>query len=64
MIYAGTREKVDARRKAFIRKRRLEHRAVADSLEEAGDRLFSTPWALVWGCRRNATIAGRKATAL
>jgi putative transposase len=30
-----------ARRKAFIRKWRLKHRAVADSLEEAGDRLFT-----------------------
>jgi putative transposase len=29
------------RRKAFIRKWRLKHRAVADSLEEAGDRLFT-----------------------
>ncbi len=28
-------------RKAFIRKWRLKHRAVADSLEEAGDRLFT-----------------------
>src|ERR1700684_192181 len=30
-----------ARRKAFIRKWRLKHGAVADSLEEAGDRLFT-----------------------
>jgi transposase-like protein len=30
-----------ARRKAFIRKWRLEHRAIVDSLEEAGDRLFT-----------------------
>ena len=29
------------RRKAFIRKWRLKHRAVADSLLEAGDRLFT-----------------------
>lgn len=41
MIYAETREQVEAFRKAFIRKWRLKHRAVADSLEEAGDRLFS-----------------------
>src|SRR6202167_357434 len=40
MIYAATREEIEARRKAFIRKWRLKHRAVADSLEEAGDRLF------------------------
>ena len=30
-----------ARRKAFLRKWRLKCRAVADSLEEAGDRLFT-----------------------
>jgi putative transposase len=41
MIYAATREEVATRRKAFIRKWRLKHRAVADSLEEAGDRLFT-----------------------
>jgi len=41
MIYAATREEIEKRRKAFIRKWRLKHRAVADSLEEAGDRLFT-----------------------
>ena len=41
MIYAATREEIDIRRKAFIRKWRLKHRAVADSLEEAGERLFA-----------------------
>jgi transposase-like protein len=41
MIYAATRAEVEARRKAFIRKWRLKHRAVADSLQEAGERLFS-----------------------
>jgi transposase-like protein len=41
MIYAATREEVEARHKAFIRKWRLKHRAVADSLQEAGDRLFT-----------------------
>jgi transposase-like protein len=41
MIYATTREEIEARRKAFIRKWRLKHRAVADSMEEAGDRLFA-----------------------
>ena len=41
MIYAATCEEISARRKAFIRKWRLKHRAVADSLEEAGDRLFT-----------------------
>ena len=34
-------EEIEARRKAFIRKWRLKHRAVADSLEEAGDELFA-----------------------
>jgi putative transposase len=41
MIYAATREEIETRRKAFVRKWRLKHRAVADSLEEAADRLFS-----------------------
>ena len=41
MIYAATREEVEARRKAFLRKWRLKHSAVADSLQEAGDRLFT-----------------------
>jgi putative transposase len=41
MIYAATREEIEVRRKTFIRKWRLKHRAVADSLEEAGDRLFT-----------------------
>ncbi len=41
MIYATTREEIEARRKFFIRKWRLKHRAVADSLQEAGDRLFT-----------------------
>src|SRR5437016_7580784 len=41
MVYAATPEEIAARRKAFIRKWRLKHRAVADSLEEAGDRLFT-----------------------
>ncbi len=41
MIYATAREEIEVRRKAFIRKWRLRHRAVADSLEEAGERLFA-----------------------
>jgi len=41
MIYAATPEEIAARRKTFLRKWRLKHRAVADSLEEAGDRLFT-----------------------
>jgi putative transposase len=41
MMYAATRKEVEAHRKAFIRKWRLKHRAVADSLQEAGDRLFT-----------------------
>ena len=35
MILSATREEIEARRKAFIRKWRLKHRAVADSLEES-----------------------------
>ena len=41
MIYATTPEEIETRRKAFLRKWRLKHRAVADSLEEAGERLFT-----------------------
>ena len=41
MIYAATPEEVTARHKAFLRKWRVRCRAVADSLEEAGDRLFT-----------------------
>jgi len=41
MIYAATPAEIAARRKAFLRKWRLKCRAVADSLEEAGDRLFT-----------------------
>src|ERR1700716_262678 len=43
MIYAATPEEIEVRRKAFIRKWRLKHRAVADSLDEAGERLFPFP---------------------
>ena len=41
MIYAGTANEVQARRKAFLRKWRLRCPAVATSPEEAGDRLFA-----------------------
>jgi len=41
MIYADTPQEVQKRRKAFLRKWRLRHGAVANSLEEAGDRLFT-----------------------
>ena len=41
MVYAATRQEIEAKRKAFIRKWRLKCRAVADSLEEAGDKLFT-----------------------
>jgi len=41
MIYAGTKQEIEAKRKAFIRKWRLKCRAVADSVEEAGDKLFT-----------------------
>ena len=34
-------QEIEARRKAFIRKWQNKHRAVADSLEEAGNRLFT-----------------------
>jgi hypothetical protein len=41
MIYADTAAGIETPRKAFLRKWRLKCRAVADSLEEAGDRLFA-----------------------
>jgi len=41
MIYAETPQDIEDRRRKFIAKWRLRHRDVADSLEEAGDRLFS-----------------------
>jgi transposase-like protein len=41
MIYAATRQEIEAKRKAFLRKWSLKCRAVADSLEEAGDKLFT-----------------------
>ena len=41
MIYAASPAQIEGRRKAFLRKWGLKYRAVADSLEEAGDRLFT-----------------------
>jgi transposase-like protein len=41
MIYANTPDEIAERRRAFIRKWRLRHRAVADSLEEGGEALFT-----------------------
>src|ERR1700716_3787305 len=41
MIYADTKQEVETKRKAFIRKWRLKCPAVAASLVEAGDKLFT-----------------------
>ena len=41
MIYAETKAEIEKRRKAFLAKWRLKCKAVADSLDEAGDRLFA-----------------------
>ena len=41
MVYADSAKQVATRRKAFIRKWRLKCLAVADSLEEAGEQLFT-----------------------
>jgi putative transposase len=41
MIYADTKQEVETKRKAFLRKYRLKCPAVAGSLEEAGDKLFT-----------------------
>jgi putative transposase len=50
MIYADTKQEVETKRKAFLRKWRLKCPAVAASLEEAGAKLFTftrfpkSPW--------------------
>ena len=41
MIYAISPAQIEERRRAFIRKWRLKCKAVAESLEEAGERLFT-----------------------
>ena len=41
MIYATSPTEIEERRRAFLRKWRLKCKAVADSLDEAGDRLFT-----------------------
>jgi len=41
MVYAATPKEIEARRRVFLRKWRLRCPAVADSLEEAGERLFA-----------------------
>ena len=41
MVYADTKQEIEEKRKAFIRKWRLKCAAVAVSLEEAGDKLFT-----------------------
>lgn len=41
MIDAEAAAEIATRRKAFLRKWRLKCRAAADSLEQAGDRLFA-----------------------
>src|SRR5947207_13421110 len=41
MIYATSPAEIEQRRRAFLHKWRLKCKAVADSLEEAGDRLFT-----------------------
>lgn len=41
MIYAASTKDIETKRRAFLRKWRLRCPAVADSLQEAGERLFS-----------------------
>jgi transposase-like protein len=41
MIYGETKAEVEKRRKAFLRKWRIKCKAVAESLEEADDKLFT-----------------------
>ena len=61
MMYAASSGEVEARRRAFIRKWRLKCKAVADSLEEAGDRLFTfTRLPLSqWKCARTTNAIER-----
>src|SRR3712207_501314 len=71
VIYAATPREIEARRRAFLRKWRLKCRAVADSLEEAGERLFPSPVCprangnrreppmLSSGCTRSSNAASR-----
>ncbi|MGB8135393.1 MAG: transposase, partial [Pseudolabrys sp.] len=40
-LHEEFKRRIKTQSKAFIRKWRLKHRAVADSLDEAGDRLFT-----------------------
>ena len=60
-IYAETAKQVEARRRAFRRKRRLRCPAVAASLEEAGDRLFTFLRLLPsqWKSARTTNAAGQ-----
>ena len=55
MIYAETKAEIARRRTTFLRKWRLKCRAVADSLEEAGDRLFT----FTRSTRRSGSPPGR-----
>ena len=41
MIYAATAKEIETKRRTFLRKWRLKCPAVAGSLEEAGEQLFS-----------------------
>ena len=41
MIYAASAAEIEERRRAFMRKWQLKSTAEADSLEEAGERLFT-----------------------
>jgi transposase-like protein len=58
MIYAAWAAEVEQRRRTFIRKWRLKCKAVADSLKEAGDRLFTFTWLLLsqWRSTRTNVI--------
>jgi putative transposase len=41
MIFADTKQEIEMKRKAFIRKWQLKFPTVADSLEEVGDKPFT-----------------------
>ena len=61
VIYAASPDATSSRRKAFIRKWRLKHRAVADSLQEASERLcaFTRLPPSQWKSARSTNIIER-----
>jgi transposase-like protein len=64
IIYATSAAEIEVRRRTFIRKWRLKCKAVADSLEEAGDRLFTFTRLPVSQWRSASSSASRLASSI